>query len=177
MPLTLKSLSGPLTTFEKEGELNMTEEITDKMRELRASQKRTTGLAVLSLAAAGGLGYIFNLSPLLRPDLSENNVASYSERSVRQQISSQFEKTAVDFANFVIETGNKTDTTPYTVNLGTDVTVDRAQARTSAVAQIQRGAAETRTTGNVPAAGLAFIGLILAGSALRQNRGLKDPAP
>jgi hypothetical protein len=112
MPLTLKSLSGPLTTFEKEGELNMTEEITDKMRELRASQKRTTGLAVLSLAAAGGLGYIFNLSPLLRPDLSENNVASYSERSVRQQISSQFEKTAVDFANFVIETGNKTDNTP-----------------------------------------------------------------
>jgi hypothetical protein len=156
----------------------MAEGSEDKTQNLKESRNRAAGLAVFFLAAAGGLGYMFNLSPLSKPDLGENNVEAYTEQAIRQQISRQFQNTATDVGDLVIETGNKSDTAVWgPINFGVDVTVDRAQARTQAIEQIKIPTTKTKEVGNPSTAVLGIIGCLMAGAALSENRKLKTPAP
>jgi hypothetical protein len=157
----------------------MAEDITDKMHELKAAHKRTAGLAVFALAAAGGLGYMFNLSPLLKPDFSEQNVMAHTQKHIEMQVMDQFASVAAFDARIAAEkAGDMKPGTVMTFNLqGGAISVDPGQARQEAIADINRDASITRTTGNGPAAGLGIVGLILAGAALKESRKLKAPAP
>jgi hypothetical protein len=159
-------------------------EESDKMRELKASRNWTARLAVFALAAAGGLGYMFNLSSFSKPDFSEKNVVAYTQRNIERQIIDRFSPIAAFDAKIAVEamaTEKSEDMKPGTLMQfampGGSFSADLGEARAEALEQIQQTSSETKRDGNTPIAGMAFLGIVMAGSALQQNRRLKTPAP